>query len=59
MTIEVTKKDFDDIMNFLENGNLVQQMNDDGLSLSAMAFVIESIHSAVKDARKTMEENNE
>ena len=54
MTVEVTKKDLDDIMNFLENGNLVQQMNDKGLSFSAMAFVLESIHSAVKDARKTI-----
>ena len=39
----VTRKDIESIYNYIENKGLVKHMNDAGLSIGAMAVVIEAI----------------
>ena len=43
MEVNVTKKDIRAIANYIENGGLVDHMNNAGLSFGAMALVLTAI----------------
>lgn len=43
MEIVVTKQDIKEIRKFVEEGSLVQLMNDKGMSFGAMALILTSI----------------
>ena len=43
MEVNVTKKDIRAIANYMENGGLVDHMNNAGLSFGAMALVLTAI----------------
>lgn len=44
----VSKKDLNEIKDFVVNGTLVTEMNDKGLSVPAMGFILESLLSAIE-----------
>ena len=43
MEVNVTKKDFIAIADYMENGGLVEHMNNAGLSFGAMALILTAI----------------
>ena len=44
--VVITRKDMADIANYMENGGLVEHMNDAGLSFGAMALILTAIEEA-------------
>ena len=60
MEVSVTRKDFMDIANYMENGGLVDHMNKAGLSFGAMALILTAIEkecSRISDEMNKEEEN--
>lgn len=58
--VVITRKDMVDIANYMENGGLVEHMNNAGLSFGAMAFIftaIEETCSRILDKMNKEEEN--
>lgn len=55
MEISVTKKDLEQLNFYIEN-YFIKSMNDARVSFGGMAFALESLHRAIKDASRTMEE---
>ena len=43
MEVNITKKDIEAIANYMENGGLVDHMNNAGLSFGAMALILTAI----------------
>ena len=58
MEISVTKRDLEQLNFYIEN-YFVKSMNDACVSFEGMAFALESLHRAIKEANRTMEEDNE
>ena len=58
MKISVTKKDLEQLNFYIEN-YFIKSMNDAGVSFGGMSFALESLHRAIKNASRTMEEENE
>jgi hypothetical protein len=58
MKVALYKKDMDDIKNLIEDSGSFALMNDKGLSLPAMAFVLQTLCDGVGDALKVMENEN-
>lgn len=56
MEISVTKKDLEQLNFYIEN-YFVKSMNDAGVSFGGMAFTLESLHRAIEEANRTMEES--
>ena len=60
MEVNVTKKDIRAIANYIENGGLVEHMNNAGLSFGAMALVLTAIEQEcdrILDEMNKEEEN--
>lgn len=55
MEITITQEILDEVNIFLNNG-LVQLLNDTGMSFSALAFITQSIVSAVDEAQEKLDE---
>lgn len=55
MEITITQEILDEVNMFLNNG-LVQLLNDTGMSFSALAFITQSIVSAVDEAQEKLDE---
>lgn len=58
MEISVTKKDLEQLNYYIEN-YFVKSMNDACVSFDGMAFALESLHRAIEEASRTMEEEND
>lgn len=58
MEVIVTKRDLEGLMEYMEEC-FVSSMNEAGVSFEGMAFALESLHRAIKEASRTMEEENE
>lgn len=58
MEISVTKRDLEQLNFYIEN-YFIKSMNDAGVSFEGMAFALESLYSAIEEASRTMEEENE
>ena len=58
MEISVTKRDLEQLNFYIEN-YFIKSMNDAGVSFEGMAFALENLHRAIKDASRTMEEEND
>lgn len=58
MEFSVTKKDLEQLNFYIEN-YFIKSMNDAGVSFGGMAFALESLHRAIKNASRTMEEEND
>ncbi len=56
MEIEITQEVLDEVNMFLNNG-LIQLLNDIGMSYSALAFITQSIVSAVDEAQDKLDKN--
>lgn len=54
--IVVTRKDINDIADYMENKGLVAHMNDAGLSIGAMAFILTAI---ANECDRVLDEMNE
>ena len=54
MEIEVTQEVLDEVNMFLNNG-LIQLLNDTGMSFPALAFITQSIVSAVDEAQEKLD----
>lgn len=54
MEIKITQELLDEVNMFLNNG-LVQLLNDTGMSFSALAFITQSIVSAVDKAQEELD----
>ena len=57
MEIEITQEVLDEVNMFLNNG-LVQLLNDTGMSFPALAFITQSIVSAVDKAQEELNNGN-
>lgn len=58
MEVSVTKKDLEQLNFYIEN-YFIKSMNDACVSFEGMAFALESLHRAIEEASRTMEEGNE
>lgn len=58
MEINVTKEDLEQLNFYIEN-YFIKSMIDAGVNFGGMAFALESLHRAIKEANRTMEEDNE
>ena len=58
MKISVTKKDLEQLNFYIEN-YFIKSMNDACVNFEGMAFALESLHRAIEEASRTMEEGNE
>ena len=58
MEISITERDLEQLNSYIEN-YFIKSMNDAGVSFGGMAFALESLHRAIKDASRTMQEENE
>lgn len=56
MEIEVTKKELEEIRKYASGGELVKNMNDNGLSVSAMALILDTLFTKIDEIRNAMEE---
>lgn len=54
MGIEITQELLDEV-NIFMNGGLVQLLNDTGMSFPALAFITQSIVSAVDEAQEKLD----
>lgn len=59
MKVNVTKKDIRAIANYMENGGLVEHMNNAGLSFGAMALILTAIEQECSRILDEMNEANE
>lgn len=58
--MSINRHDLEEIQEFLEESNLVQIMNEFGLEVQQMAFVLQSIANGINDAKAILEgETNE
>ena len=55
MEIDINQEILDEVNMFLNNG-LVQLLNDTGISFPALAFITQSIVSAVDEAQEKLDE---
>lgn len=58
MEVTLYKEDMEDIKNLIEDSGFFALMNDKGLSLPAMAFVLQLLNDGVRDALKEMKSEN-
>ena len=58
MTIEITKKELEEVVNYISGGELVKNMNDNGVSASCMAFILDTLFTKIDDIRREMEDFN-
>ena len=58
MTIEITKKELKEIVNYISGGELVKNMNDNGVSVSCMAFILDTLFTKISDIKREMEAAN-
>ena len=54
MEVTLTKKDIEDVINFMEHEGLVSHMNDAGLSYAAMGFVLTVLSNECKEVLRKM-----
>ena len=59
MEVNVTRKDIRAIADYMENGGLVDHMNNAGLSFGAMALILTAIEEACSSILDKMNEVNE
>lgn len=59
MEVNVTRKDIRAIANYIENGGLVDHMNNAGLSFGAMALILTAIEQECSRILDEMNEVNE
>lgn len=53
--MSIDKHDLERIEEFLDESNLVQIMNDFGLEIQQMAFILQSISNGIGDAKAMLE----
>ena len=58
MEISVTIKDLEQLNFYIEN-YFIKSMIDAGVSFGGMAFALETLHRAIEEASRTMEDGNE
>ena len=56
METEITKKELKEIIKYVSSGELVKNMNDNGLSVSAMAIIIDTLFTKIDEIKIAMEE---
>ena len=58
MEVTISKKDIEDIMDYIQNKGFVTHMNDAGLSFSAMGFALTILSNACEEFLEKMEEES-
>lgn len=58
MEVTLYREDMEDIKNLIEDSGFFALMNDKGLSLPAMAFVLQLLNDGVRDVLKEMKNEN-
>ena len=53
--MSINKHDLERIEEFLDESNLVQIMNNFGLEIQQMAFILQSIGNGIRDAKAMLE----
>lgn len=56
MEIEATKKELEEIKKYASSGELVKNMNDNGLSVSAMALILDILFTKIDEIENIMED---
>ena len=56
MEIEVTKKELEEVKKYASGGELVKNMNNNGLSVSAMALILDTLFTKIDEIENIMEE---
>ena len=58
--VSIDKRDIDKVEEFVESGDLVGTMNESGLDISQMIFILECLKNGIREARIMLEgETNE
>ena len=58
--VSIDKHDINKVEKFIESGDLVSTMNDFGLDISQMIFILECLKNGISDAKAMLEgETNE
>lgn len=55
MEISITERDLEQLNSYIEN-YFIKSMNDAGVSFEGMAFALETLHRAIEEASRTLEE---
>lgn len=58
MTIEITKKELKEVLNYVSGGELVKNMSDNGISFSGITFILDTLFTKIDDIRREMEDFN-
>lgn len=58
MTIEITKKDLEEIINYISGGELVKNMIDNKMSFSNITFILDTLFTKIDDIKREMEDFN-
>lgn len=58
MTIEITKKDLEEIINYISSGELVKNMIDNRMSFSNITFILDTLFTKIDDIKREMEDFN-
>lgn len=56
MMFEINKKDLQQAENFAKSGELVELMNEEGLSFGAMALVLDAIFEKIDEVKEKFDE---
>jgi len=57
MTIDVTPEMLDEVNIFVSDGDLVRLMNNKGLGIDSMSFILQALVNAIDDAQQLLDEN--
>ena len=57
MTVDITPEVLDEVNSFVSNQALVKLMNNYGLKVESMCFILGSLMNAIDDASQLLDEN--
>ena len=57
MTVDITPEMLDEVNIFVSDGDLVRLMNNKGLGIDSMSFILQALVNAIDDAQQLLDEN--
>jgi len=57
MTVDITPEMLDEVNIFVSDGDLVRLMNNKGLGIDSMSFILQVLVNAIDDAQQLLDEN--
>lgn len=57
MTVDITPEMLDEVNIFVSDGDLVRLMNNKGLGIDSMSFILQVLVNAIDDAQQLLDEH--